>query len=92
MAPGSIRTSDSRLCGVRGVRAKATQPRPRRGAGTPPGTETSWAIKLCQSGKSDPAFKINEGPGPPRKAQVLLVPTAAAASFLEGEQLEKILP
>ena len=42
MAPGALSNSvDSRLCGVRGVRGvcvKATQPRPRRDAGTPPGT------------------------------------------------------
>ena len=33
-------------------RAKAIQPRPRRGAGTPPGTWDFLAIKLCVSGKS----------------------------------------
>jgi len=33
-------------------------------------------------GESAPTLPISEVPGPPRKAQVLLVPTAAAASFL----------
>ena len=63
-------------------RAKAVQPRPRRGAGTPPGTVTLGQSRCVVGGKSDPISQISEVPGPPRKAQVLLVPTAAAASFL----------
>jgi hypothetical protein len=63
-------------------RAKAIWPRPRRGAGTPPGTVTLGQSSCVVWGKSDPISQISEVPGPPRKAQVLLVPTAAAASFL----------
>ena len=83
------------VCVARVVwRAKAIQPRARRGARTPPGTWAGrpgrgpggvdtlvirlWGFgvnppRLCRSAKSQVL---------PERAQVLLVPTAAAASFL----------
>ena len=66
-------------------RAKAREPRRALGRFTPgagPGVLTLGQSSCVVSGKSAPTFPISEAPGPPRKAQVLLVPTAAAASFL----------
>ena len=85
---------DARLCGARGVACEGypAAPAARRGSpaghlgGSPRararGVLTLWQSGCVVGGKSAPISQISEGPGPPRKAQVLLVPTAAAASFL----------
>ena len=76
-------------CGVRRLssRARGAAREPRRALGrfapgAGPGVLTLGQSSCVVSGKSGPISQISEGPGPPRKAQVLLVPTAAAASFL----------
>ena len=88
---------DSRLCGARGVACEgypaaraARRAHPAGHWGGSPRARARGVLALGQSrcvvsGKSAPTFPISEAPGPPRKAQVLLVPTAAAASFLPSK-------